>query len=163
VNLTAQNTAIVVDSTADLPDAQAHYPNWRVVPLYVNFGTDSYKDGVDLTAAEFYERLRTSPELPTTSQPTPADFLAAYEELGAYERILSVHIAANLSGTFQSAGIAAAELGDGRVRTIDSESASVAVASSATGGSTGCSSPSTRSNSLRAVAASAARRRSRGS
>src|SRR5207253_2728586 len=125
---TAQNTAIVVDSTADFPDAQDHYPNWRVVPLYVNFGTESYKDGVDLTAAQFYERLRTSPELPTTSQPTPGDFLAAYEELGSYERILSVHIAANLSGTFQSAGTAAAQLGDGRVRTIDSESASVATA-----------------------------------
>jgi DegV family protein with EDD domain len=128
VNLTAQNTAIVVDSTADFPDAQDRYPNWRVVPLYVNFGTESYKDGVDLTAAQFYERLRTSPELPTTSQPTPGDFLAAYEELGSYERILSVHIAANLSGTFQSAGTAAAQLGDGRVRTIDSESASVATA-----------------------------------
>jgi len=132
MNLTAQNTAIVVDSTADFPDAQEHYPNWRVVPLYVNFGTDSFKDGVDLTAAQFYERLRTSPELPTTSQPTPADFLAAYHELAAYERILSIHIAANLSGTFQSAGTAAAELGDGRVRTIDSESASVAVAMLAT-------------------------------
>jgi DegV family protein with EDD domain len=132
VNLTAQNTAIVVDSTADFPDAQDHYPNWRVVPLYVNFGTDSYKDGVDLTAAQFYERLRTSPELPTTSQPTPGDFLAAYEELGSYERILSVHIAANLSGTFESAGTAAAQLGDGRVRTIDSESASVATAMLAT-------------------------------
>jgi DegV family protein with EDD domain len=128
VNLTAQNTAIVVDSTADFPDAQDRYPNWRVVPLYVNFGTESYKDGVDLTAAQFYERLRTSPELPTTSQPTPGDFLAAYEELGSYERILSVHIAANLSGTFQSAGTAAAQLADGRVRTIDSESASVATA-----------------------------------
>ena len=132
MNLTAQNTAIVVDSTADFPDAQDHYPNWRVVPLYVNFGTDSYKDGVDLTAAQFYERLRTSPELPTTSQPTPGDFLAAYEELGSYERILSVHIAASLSGTIQSAGTAAAQLGDGRVRTIDSESASGATAMLAT-------------------------------
>jgi DegV family protein with EDD domain len=128
MKLDAQNTAIVVDSTADFPDAHERYPNWRVVPLYVNFGTESYKDGVDLTAAQFYERLRTSPELPTTSQPTPGDFLATYEELAGYDRILSVHIAANLSGTFQSAGAAAAELGDGRVRTIDSQSASVAAA-----------------------------------
>jgi DegV family protein with EDD domain len=127
VKLTAANTAIVLDSTADFPDARSRFPNWRVVPLYVNFGTESYKDGVELTAHEFYERLRTSPVLPTTSQPTPADFLAVYEELGAYERILSVHIAANLSGTYSSAGIAAAELGGERVRTIDSESASVAI------------------------------------
>jgi DegV family protein with EDD domain len=132
VSLTAQNTAIVIDSTADFPDAQARYPNWRVVPLYVSFGTESYKDGVDLTAAQFYERLRSSPVLPTTSQPTPGDFLAAYEELAAYDRILSIHIAASLSGTFQSAGTAAAELGGDRVRTIDSGSASIATAMLAT-------------------------------
>jgi DegV family protein with EDD domain len=127
VKLTAENTAIVLDSTADFPDAGDRFPNWRVVPLYVNFGSESYRDGVELTAREFYERLRTSSVVPTTSQPTPADFLAVYEELAGYQRILSLHIAANLSGTFQSAGTAAAQLGDDRVRTIDSESASVAI------------------------------------
>jgi DegV family protein with EDD domain len=127
VNLTAENTAIVIDSTADFPDAAERFPNWRVVPLYVNFGTESFRDGVDLTAAEFYARLPASSELPTTSQPTPADFLACYEQLGAYERILSLHIAAKLSGTFQSAGAAAAELGDGRVRIIDSDTASAGI------------------------------------
>jgi DegV family protein with EDD domain len=127
VNLTAGNTAIVLDSTADFPDAAERFPNWRVVPLYVNFGTESFRDGVDLTASQFYERLRTAPGLPTTSQPTPADFLACYEELGAYERILSLHIASKLSGTFQSAGTAAGMLGDGRVRTIDTQTASAAI------------------------------------
>jgi len=124
LNLTAANTAIVLDSTADFPDAAERFANWRVVPLYVNFGTESFRDGVDLTAEQFYARLPTSPTLPTTSQPTPADFRAAYDELGGYERILSIHIAASLSGTFQSAGIAA----DERVRTIDSETASAAIA-----------------------------------
>jgi DegV family protein with EDD domain len=128
VNLTTENTAIVLDSTADFPDASEHFANWRVVPLYVNFGTESYRDGVDLTARDFYERLRSSSELPTTSQPTPGDFLSVYEQLGTYERILSIHIAASLSGTFQSAGTAAMQLGDERVRTIDSESASTAIA-----------------------------------
>jgi DegV family protein with EDD domain len=127
VNLTADNTAIVLDSTADFPDAATKFPNWRVVPLYVNFGTDSFRDGVDLTGEQFYERLRASIELPTTSQPTPGDFLACYVELAGYERILSVHLAATLSGTFQSAGTAAAELGDGRVRTIDTETASAGI------------------------------------
>jgi DegV family protein with EDD domain len=127
MNLTAANTAIVLDSTADFPDAAEHHPSWRVVPLYVNFGTESFRDGVDLTGEEFYERLRSSPELPTTSQPTPADFLACYSELSGYERILSLHLAANLSGTYQSAGIAAAELGDDRVRTIDTETASAGI------------------------------------
>ena len=125
MNLTAQNTAIVLDSTADFPDAQQHFPNWRVVPLYVSFGTESYKDGVELTAHEFYERLRTSNDLPTTSQPTPGDFASCYEGLSAYDRILSVHLASNLSGTFQSAVSASA--GNERVRVIDSESASVAI------------------------------------
>ena len=127
MNLTADNTAIVLDSTADFPDAHDRFPNWRVVPLYVNFGTDSLKDGVELTAHDFYERLREAQETPTTSQPTPGDFLAAYEELAQYERILSVHLASKLSGTFQSAGTAAQQLGDGRVRTIDSQSASAGI------------------------------------
>jgi fatty acid kinase fatty acid binding subunit len=127
VNLTTDNTAIVLDSTADFPDAAQHFPNWRVVPLYVNFGTESFRDGVDLTGDEFYRRLRESSVMPTTSQPTPRDFHSCYVELGRYERILSLHIAASLSGTFQSAGTAAAELGDGRVRTIDTETASAGI------------------------------------
>jgi DegV family protein with EDD domain len=128
LKLTSANTAVVLDSTADLPDAARRFPNWRVVPLYVRFGDDSFRDGVDLSAEQFYERLRVSVVLPTTSQPTPADFLACYRQLDAYERILSVHLASTLSGTFQSAGLAAAELGDGRVRPIDSRSASAAIA-----------------------------------
>jgi DegV family protein with EDD domain len=128
MNLTAANTAIVLDSTADVPDAAERYPTWRVVPLYVSFGDESFRDGVDLTAAQFYERLRDGPGLPTTSQPTPADFLAAYGQLAEYERIFSIHIASQLSGTFQSAGTAAAELADDRVRTIDSGVASAAIA-----------------------------------
>ena len=127
MNLTAENTAIVLDSTADFPDAAEKFRNWRVVPLYVNFGTESFKDGVDLTADEFYERLKTAPELPTTSQPTPRDFLTVYEELSGYDRIYSLHLAAKLSGTFQSAGTAAAELGGDRVRTIDTETASAGI------------------------------------
>jgi len=127
MRLTAANTAIVLDSTADFPDAAAHHPNWRVVPLYVAFGEQSYRDGVDLGASEFYARLPGASDLPTTSQPTPGDFLACYRELAGYERILSIHIASELSGTFQSAGMAAAELGDGRVRTIDSGTASASI------------------------------------
>jgi len=127
VNLTAQNTAIVLDSTADFPEAPERFPNWRVVPLYVRFGDESYRDYVELAPPEFYARLRTAAELPTTSQPTPGDFLATYQELAAYERIYSLHISSALSGTYQSATIAASELGD-KVRTVDSESASAAIA-----------------------------------
>ena len=127
MELTAQNTAIVLDSTADFPEAPQRFPNWRVVPLYVLFGDESYRDYVDLTPAEFYTRLRTAEQLPTTSQPTPGDFLQTYEELAHYDRIYSLHISSALSGTYQSATTAAAEVGD-KVRTIDSESASAAIA-----------------------------------
>jgi DegV family protein with EDD domain len=128
VRLTAANTAIVLDSTADLPDAAGRFPNWRVVPLYVNFGDESLRDGVDIDAAEFYRRLQETSVLPTTSQPTPGDFLARYREVGAYERIYSLHVSARVSGTFASAEAAAAELGDGRVRAVDTETASASIA-----------------------------------
>ena len=123
MDLSSADTAIVLDSTADFPDAAERFPNWRVVPLYVNFGTESYRDGVDLTAAEFYARLKTFETMPTTSQPTPDDFRTVYEALGGYERILSLHIGSTFSGTYQSASLAA----DERVRTIDTETASVAI------------------------------------
>jgi len=126
LKLTAENTAIVLDSTADLPDAADRFPNWRVVPLYVRFGDESMRDGVDISAGEFYERLRGSSVFPTTSQPTPGDFLACYEELGGYERIFSLHISARVSGTFASAETAAGE--GGRVRAIDTETASASIA-----------------------------------
>jgi DegV family protein with EDD domain len=128
VNLTAENTAIVVDSTADFPEAPERFPNWRVVPLYVRFGEESFRDYVELAPDAFYERLRRAQGTPTTSQPTPGDFVAAYEELDGYERILSLHIAGRLSGTLESARTAAGMLGDDRVRTVDSESASAAIA-----------------------------------
>jgi len=128
MELTAENTAIVVDSTADFPEAPQRFPNWRVVPLYVRFGDESFRDYVELSPADFYARLRSASATPSTSQPTPGDFLAAYEELGNYERILSLHIAGKLSGTIESARAAARELGGERVRTIDSESASAAIA-----------------------------------
>ena len=103
LNLTAENTAIVLDSTADFPEAPDRFQNWRVVPLYVLFGDESYRDYVELTPQEFYARLRTAAELPTTSQPTPGDFLTTYEELRGYDRIYSLHISSALSGTYQSA------------------------------------------------------------
>jgi DegV family protein with EDD domain len=128
VELTAANTAIVVDSTADFPEAPDRFPNWRVVPLYVRFGDESYRDYVELTPHDFYVRLRTATETPTTSQPTPGDFAAAYEELAGYERIYSLHVSAKLSGTYESARTGAELAGGDRVRLVDSESASAAIA-----------------------------------
>jgi DegV family protein with EDD domain len=127
VRLTAANTAIVLDSTADFPEAHERFANWRMVPLYVRFGDESRRDYVEIGPQEFYARLRTVTELPTTSQPTPGDFLSAYEELTEFERIYSLQLSAKLSGTFESARTAAAELGD-KVRVVDTGTASAAIA-----------------------------------
>jgi DegV family protein with EDD domain len=127
MKLTTENAGIVLDSTADFPDAADRFPNWRVVPLYVRFGADSYRDYVDIGPAEFYERLRAAEELPTTSQPTPQDFGAAYAELGGLERVFVLTVSAKLSGTYASAQQAAEETG-GRVRVVDTATASAAIA-----------------------------------
>ncbi len=127
MTLGVENTAIVIDSTADFPEAPQRFANWRMVPLYVRFGDESRKDYVEMGPEEFYRRLRTATELPTTSQPTPGDFLSTYEELAGYERVYSLQISAKLSGTFHSAQTAAAELGD-KVHVINTETASAAIA-----------------------------------
>jgi DegV family protein with EDD domain len=128
VNLTTDNTAIVIDSTSDYPEAPARFPNMRFVPLYVRFGDDTYRDYVELGPAEFYEKLRTSPVTPATAQPTPQDFVTAYEELASYERVYSLHVSSKVSGTFQSAELAARELGGEKVRVVDTLTASLAIA-----------------------------------
>ncbi len=127
MNLTTENTAIVLDSTSDYPEAPARFPNMRFVPLYVRFGDETYRDYVELGPAEFYEKLRDSPVTPATTQPTPQDFVTAYEELAAYERIYSLHLSSKVSGTFQSAELAAREIGD-KVRPVDTLTASLAIA-----------------------------------
>ena len=127
MELTQANTALVLDSTADFPDGPLRFANVRVVPLYVRFGEETFRDYVELPPQQFYERLRGAAELPTTSQPTPQDFADVYAELAGYDRIYSLHLSAKLSGTFQSASLAAADLGD-RVRLVDTETASLAIA-----------------------------------
>jgi len=128
MNLTTDNTAVVLDSTSDYPEAPSRFPNMRFVPLYVRFGDETYRDYVELGPAEFYERLRSSPVLPATSQPTPQDFLSAYEELERYERIYSLHVSSKVSGTFSSAELGAQELGGDKVRVVDTLSVSLAIA-----------------------------------
>jgi DegV family protein with EDD domain len=120
VRLSAENTALVLDSTCDYPDARERHANWRVVPLYVRFGDETFREYVDISTDEFYRRLRSSAEPPRSSQPTPADFAAAYEELGEYEAIVCVLLSGRLSGTLESARLGAESAGDDRVTVIDS-------------------------------------------
>jgi DegV family protein with EDD domain len=120
VRLSAENTAVVLDSTADLPGAEERYANWRMVPLYVQFGEETFREYVDLSAEAFYERLRSATAPPKSSQPTPADFAAVFEQLAGYEKVLCLMISAKLSGTAESARLGAESIGDERVVVIDS-------------------------------------------
>jgi DegV family protein with EDD domain len=124
VPLSAENTAVVLDSTADLSDPQARHPNWRLVPLYVRFGEETFREYVDISEAEFYRRLRESKDPPKSSQPSPADFQQVFESLSDFEQVLCVTLSAKISGTYESARLAAENTGDGRVRVLDSGVAS---------------------------------------
>lgn len=94
---------IVTDSTSDLPKDIVQNLGITVVPLNVHFGTDSFKDGVDLSADEFYDRLLNGPVLPTTSQPSIGEFAQTYEQVADADGILSIHISSKVSGTYNSA------------------------------------------------------------
>jgi DegV family protein with EDD domain len=127
MQLTRENTAIVLDSTSDFPEARERFGNMRVVPLYVLFGDESFRDGIDIAPAEFYERLAGVSSLPTTRQPTPQDFADCFEELtsAGFERIWALQVSAKLSGTYQSACLGAELVGGDRVRVVDTETASL--------------------------------------
>lgn len=118
--------ALVTDSTADVPRETRERLGIAMVPLKVNFGSDSYLDNIDLEPADFYRKLTQAPVLPTTSQPSPADFFDVFKRLSGEGRpIISVHLSSALSGTYQSALIAKSMLEDeGDVTVIDSRSAS---------------------------------------
>jgi len=121
--------AIVTDSTADLlPELVARHAI-TVVPLTVNLDGHSYLDGVDITAAEFYEKLQRSTSHPTTSQPSPGQFKEAYERLlEDHDEVVSIHISPKLSGTMGSAQQAARMIGHDRVHVVDSQFASMPLA-----------------------------------
>ncbi|MGI8847954.1 MAG: DegV family protein [Candidatus Dormibacteria bacterium] len=118
--------SLVTDSTSDLTSEDAHRFGIRVVPLTVRFGDEQFKDGVELVASAFYERLRSGDHQPSTSQPSPEAFAAVYRQLLVSDDdvVISVHITSKLSGTLQSAHLASQEFGDRRVRVIDSGTAS---------------------------------------
>jgi DegV family protein with EDD domain len=95
---------IVTDSTADLPPKLAKELGITVVPIYVRFGEEVYRDGVDISGDEFYRRLENTKVHPSTVQPGPQDFLEVYRKLSkGADGIVSVHISTKLSGTYNSA------------------------------------------------------------
>lgn len=126
-----ERIAIITDSTADLPIETAKENNIMIVPLKVNFQDNSYIEGVDITNEEFYQKLEESQSLPTTSQPSPADFVKKYEEIieSGFDSIISINISDKLSGTRQSAIIAEKEISNRlkNFKTFDSKQVTVGI------------------------------------
>lgn len=115
---------IILDSSTDT--AVGIKDRFSVVPLPVFFGEERYIDGVNLTHAEFYKKLATYPELPKTSQATPFDYTEAYKKaIAAGDDVLVLTISQKLSGTYQSAVIAAQEFPD-KVFVVDTETVTIA-------------------------------------
>jgi len=116
-------TKIVTDSVADLPSQVVNELGITVIPLNVRFGTEVYRDGVDLTAEQFYDRLVHSQTLPVTSVPSPGTFAEAYDKLAEEtDEILAIILSSKLSGTYevalQSIGLMKRKC---RVEVIDSQ------------------------------------------
>jgi len=98
---------ILTDSTSDILPQEARERGIMVVPLQVTFGEESFRDNLDITHREFYEKLAGAQQLPTTSQPTPEQFLPYFEQAKeGGDTLICILLAANLSGTVQSAKIA---------------------------------------------------------
>lgn len=95
---------IVTDSTADLPEELVKELDITIVPVYVRFGQEVFRDGIDITQDEVYNRIISEGAMATTSQPSPDDFRQVYDELLADgHQIVSIHLSGRLSGTYNSA------------------------------------------------------------
>ena len=126
--MSASRVAIVTDSTADLPPDLASARSITVVPLTLHFDGRSLLDGVDITPAEFYQKLPSATTHPTTSQPSPGRFAETYTALlKDHETVVSIHISEKLSGTLASARQAADMTDSKRVHVIDSEVVSMSL------------------------------------
>jgi DegV family protein with EDD domain len=117
---------LVTDSTSDIPPSDAQALGVSVVPLVVRFGNEQYRDGVDIDADGFYAKLEHTDVHPTTSQPSPEVFAALYRTLleNPEDHVVGLHISSKLSGTLQSAHLAAQEFDANRVHLVDTESVS---------------------------------------
>jgi len=119
---------IVTDSTSDLPPQVVKELGITVVPLYVNFGNESYRDGIDLTSKEFYDKLVSSKTLPTTSVPSIGNFADAYDKLAkGTDEIMAIILSSKLSATYEAASQAVGLMKQKcRVEVIDSQWAAMA-------------------------------------
>ena len=115
-----QRVTIVTDSTADVPPDMTRALGIVIVPLRINFGQESLRDQIDLTTEELIRRMEGASALPTTSQPTPAEFAATFQEqVDAGRDVVCVTIGGLLSGTYRAAMSAAEQVAPDRVTVID--------------------------------------------
>lgn len=119
--------SVVIDSASDMPLELARDLGMTIVPANVHFGTEVFKDGVELTADEFFDRLFNGPDFPTTSQPSVGEFAQAYSRIGGRgDGIVSVHVSSKVSGTFNSANQGAQQAGlECPIEIVDSLQASM--------------------------------------
>ncbi len=118
---------IITDSAADLPTETARKYGIGIVPLLVSFPEKTYADGVDLTPDQFYQKLKRAPRLPVTSQPSPQDFIDAFQpELEKGNTVIAITLSSALSGTYDSARLACDALDESgrRIHLVDSLGAS---------------------------------------
>ncbi|MUG66130.1 DegV family EDD domain-containing protein [Paenibacillus campinasensis] len=119
---------IFADSTCDLPSSWIKEYNIGIVPLYVVFGDESLRDGVDITPEQLYARVDQEGKLPKTAAPSPSDFISAFTPfIEQGDDILFIGISTELSSTCQNALIAASELPEGRVTVFDSRNLSCGI------------------------------------
>ena len=121
---------VITDSASDITQEEAAELGIHIVPLTTTFPDGTYRDGVDIKAGEFYEKVASTDSIPITSQPSPAEFLGAFETfLSSADSIVCITISSGLSGTYQSACIARDGLTEqlqSRVHIVDSLTCSVA-------------------------------------
>lgn len=116
---------IITDSVSDIPKDIAEKLNITVVPLSVHFGSTSYRDGVDLTTDEFFEKLSKSERLPTTSQVNPGEFKKVFEDhLEEYDHLICITMSQAMSGTYKAANIAKEFIGTEKIDIYDSKAIS---------------------------------------
>lgn len=118
---------VVTDSGCDLPTEVQNRFGIGIVPLTVQFAQEIFRDGEEISTIQFYERLETGGIMPSTCQPSPADFVRVFEEVASPgDTIISVHISSKMSGTYQSAVLASTMLDDSiTVHTVDTKNASL--------------------------------------
>jgi DegV family protein with EDD domain len=126
VRLARRPVGVVTDSACDLSEEVIRAHGIHVVPMSLVDDDRTYRDGIDITASEFHDKLAAAGALPTTSQPSPASFLEAYERAGEEaESIVGIFVASTLSGTVGAAEVAASRVDGVPVRVADSLGASL--------------------------------------